>query len=140
RRLANLQSTSVSAGTQGDHLVTPVVLLDSGPLGLLCHTRRSAVTVACEHWLASLLATGRRVIVPEITDYEVRRELLRIGRPKAIARLDALTQVTVYLPLTRPALHGSRRSQPIALARRQGYLNRCPTYLPSEVPHAHPPG
>jgi hypothetical protein len=48
--------------------VKPVVVLDAGPLGLLSHTRRSAVTVACQQWLGSLLAAGRRVIVPEIAE------------------------------------------------------------------------
>lgn len=43
---------------------------------------------------------GRRVIVPEITDYEVRRELLRIGSTKGIAKLDSLALTIEYLPLT----------------------------------------
>jgi predicted nucleic acid-binding protein len=83
-----------------------VVLLDSGPLGLLCHTRRSAVTTACEQWLAALLSLGRRVIVPEIVDYEVRRELLRLRRRAAVVRLDALAQAADYLPITTVALSG----------------------------------
>jgi predicted nucleic acid-binding protein len=98
--------------------VTSVVLLDSGPLGLLCHSRRSAVTVACKQWLASLLAAGRRVIVPEITDYEVRRELLRIGRKTAVIRLDALAQATEYLPLTTTAMRLA--AELWAQARQQG--------------------
>ena len=96
----------------------PVVLLDAGPLGLLSHTRRSAVTVACEQWLASLLAAGRRVIVPEITDYEVRRELLRLALTSGILRLDALAQATEYLPLTTVAMR--RAAELWAQARQQG--------------------
>lgn len=96
----------------------PVVVLDSGPLGLLSHTRRSAVAVACEQWLASLLTVGRRVLVPEIADYEVRRELLRIVRTRAIARLDALAQATEYLPLTTAAMR--RAAELWAQARQQG--------------------
>lgn len=99
-------------------MVKPLVLLDSGPLGLLCHSRRSAVTTACEQWLASLLAAGRRVIVPEITDYELRRELLRIGRRAAVRRLDALAQATEYLPLTTSAMR--RAAELWAQARQQG--------------------
>lgn len=94
------------------------VLLDSGPLGLLCHTRRSAVTTACEQWLAALLSVGRRVLVSEITDYEVRRELLRIRRRTAIARLDALAQATEYLPLTTAAMRLA--AELWAQARQQG--------------------
>ena len=96
----------------------PDVLLDSGPLGLLCHTRRSAVTTACELWLAALISLGRRVLVPEITDYEVRRELLRIRRRTAIARLDALGQAAEYLPLSTTAVRLA--AELWAQARQQG--------------------
>lgn len=99
-------------------MVTPIVLLDSGPLGLLCHTRRSSLTVGCQQWLAALLAAGRRVIVPEINDYEVRRELLRIGRQAAIVRLDALLGATEYLPITTATMR--RAAELWALARQQG--------------------
>ena len=85
---------------------------------MLTHTRQSAVTVACEQWLVSLLAAGRRVIVPEITDYEVRRELLRMGRAKAITRLDALAGATEYLPIATAAMR--RAAELWALARQQG--------------------
>jgi len=98
--------------------VTAVVFLDSGPLGLLSHTRRSPVTIACHRWLASLTAAGVRIIVPEITDYEVRRELLRIRRKAAIARLDALAQVAEYLPISTTAMR--RAAELWALARQQG--------------------
>jgi predicted nucleic acid-binding protein len=98
--------------------VKPVVILDSGPLGLLCHSRRSAVAVSCEQWLATLLTAGRRVIVPEITDYEVRRELLRMGRTKGITRLDGLAQSTEYLPITTAAMR--RAADLWAIARQQG--------------------
>ncbi len=98
--------------------MSAVVFLDSGPLGLLSHTRRSPISVACHGWLASLTAAGRRVIVPEITDYEVRRELLRIQRGSAIARLDALAKVAEYLPITTAAMR--RAAELWAQARQIG--------------------
>jgi hypothetical protein len=58
--------------------VSAAVLLDAGPLGLLAHTRTPQTVVACRQWVQALTAAGRRVIVPEIADFEVRRELLRI--------------------------------------------------------------
>lgn len=96
----------------------PVVFLDSGPLGLLCHTRRSPVTVACEQWLTALLTAGRRVLVPEIIDYELRRELLRLGRRAALVRLDALAHAAGYVPLSTPAMR--RAAELWAQARQQG--------------------
>lgn len=76
------------------------------------------MTVACEQWIAALLSAGRRVIVPEITDYELRRELLRIGRRAAIARLDALSGAAEYLPITTAAMR--RAAELWALARQRG--------------------
>ncbi len=96
----------------------PAVVLDSGPLGLLCHSRRSSITVAGEQWLVSLLVAGRRVIVPEITDYEVRRELLRIGKSAALVRLDDLAQATEYLAITTAAMRLA--AELWAQARQQG--------------------
>jgi predicted nucleic acid-binding protein len=68
--------------------------------------------------LAALLSTGRRVLVPEIVDYELRRELLRIHRQAALSRLDALAQAAEYLPLTTLAMR--RAAELWAQARQQG--------------------
>lgn len=81
-----------------------VVLLDSGPLGLVTNPRLSTQSVACARWLQQLVAHGRRVIVPEIADYEVRRELLRAGKSEGLKRLDALSKQLEYLPLSTDAI------------------------------------
>lgn len=67
-----------------------VVLLDAGPLGLVTNPRRSAASTACARWLQEHIAAGNRILIPEIADYEVRRELLRANRSKGLAQLDAL--------------------------------------------------
>ena len=64
-----------------------VVLLDAGPLGMVSHPHASADAVA---WLAGLVAGGVQILIPEIADYEVRRELLRANRLKGVRRLDQL--------------------------------------------------
>ncbi len=81
-----------------------VVLLDSGPLGLITNPKHSPRSAACARWLQSLAAGGIRVIVPEIADYEVRRELLRAGKKKGIAQLDQLGDLLGYLPITTSAM------------------------------------
>jgi hypothetical protein len=49
-----------------------------------------------------LLARGVDIIVPEIADYEVRRELTRIGASGSLLRLDSLaaTGQMTYAPIT----------------------------------------
>lgn len=77
-----------------------IVLLDSGPLGLVTNPRGSAETKACNLWLEALLSRNIKVQVPEIADYEVRRELLRVDKLEGIKRLDALKMFIDYVPLT----------------------------------------
>lgn len=94
------------------------VLLDAGPLGLVTNPRLSPQAVACARWLQSIVDGGSRVLVPEIADYEVRRELLRAGRLRGVERLDALAGRLEYLPLTTAAMRQAAVFW--AEARRQG--------------------
>jgi predicted nucleic acid-binding protein len=79
-------------------------MLDATPLGILAHPRNPPHVAACRQWLAALTAAGRRVLVPEIADYEVRRELLRIGSQNALINLDQLAAQLEYLPLSTAAM------------------------------------
>ncbi len=81
-----------------------VVLLDAGPLGLVTNPRRSPQSVACARWLGKASAAGARIVVPEIADYEVRRELLRAKKARGLAYLDALIGKVSYLPITTEAM------------------------------------
>lgn len=76
-----------------------VVLLDTGPLGLVTNPRGSREADACNRWLEALLTSGVEVCIPEIADYELRRELLRAEKVQGLARLDALQEVLRYLPV-----------------------------------------
>ncbi|HZK80879.1 MAG TPA: hypothetical protein VFC46_07425 [Humisphaera sp.] len=95
-----------------------VVLLDAGPLGLVTNPKRSAVSTACAVWLQTLVNAGCRVIIPEISDYEVRRELLRAKKIAGIAKLDALATLLEYYPLTTAAMR--QAAELWALARQHG--------------------
>jgi predicted nucleic acid-binding protein len=99
-------------------MVSRTVLLDAGSLGLVTNPRRSRQSVACAQWLQAFVGTGSRVLVPEIADYEVRRELLRANKVRGLARLDALTGLLEYLPLTTAAMR--KAAEFWAQARRQG--------------------
>lgn len=94
------------------------VLLDAGPLGLATNPRLSQQSVACATWLQTLVAAGVRVVVPEIADYEVRRELLRAKKAAGIERLDALARLLEYLPITSSAMRQAAAFW--AIARQQG--------------------
>ena len=73
-----------------------VILLDTGPLGLVTHPRDAH---GAGPWLAELLLRRTAVHIPEIADYELRRELIRAGKLRSIQRLDGLKHALGYLPL-----------------------------------------
>lgn len=61
---------------------------------------------------------GRCVIVPEIADYEVRRELLRVNSRNALVNLNQLGTQLEYLALTTAAMR--RAAELWARARNTG--------------------
>ena len=66
------------------------VLLDSGPLGQACRRPGTPLADQCRLWIDGLIARSVEVVVPEISDYEVRRELARINASGSLHRLDDL--------------------------------------------------
>jgi predicted nucleic acid-binding protein len=86
--------------------VSDVLLLDSGPLGLITQPQRSHEVIAITDWLKDCLGAGARVLVPAIVYYEIKRELLRADKTTGIARLDAFVNAAQdrYVPLTDDAL------------------------------------
>ncbi|MEG4534491.1 nucleic acid-binding protein [Microcoleus sp. D2_18a_D3] len=78
-----------------------IVLLDSGPLGIVTNPKAtSPLYQESQLWLQSLPLKGYIVMLPEIADYEVRRELIRAGKTEGIRRLDQLKSQIPYRPLT----------------------------------------
>lgn len=99
-------------------MVNQVIVLDTGPIGLITNPKLSEQGVAYNQWLQSHLKAGSRVIIPEIADYEVRRELLRAKKKKGLARLDELSQLIEYLPIMTISMQ--RAAELWAQARQQG--------------------
>jgi predicted nucleic acid-binding protein len=80
------------------------VVLDSGPFGMVSNPRASAVNLQCRQWVDMLLAQGILVYVPEIADYEIRRELLRAAKTAGLRRLDRVNAELRYLAITTPIM------------------------------------
>ncbi|WP_271253429.1 PIN domain-containing protein [Pseudanabaena sp. Chao 1811] len=95
-----------------------VIMLDAGPLGLVTNPKLSPESVACAQWLQNHITAGSRIIIPEITDYEVRRELLRANKIKGLTRLDDLAKLIEYLPIGTVAMRQAAKLW--AQARQQG--------------------
>ncbi len=98
--------------------MTLIVVLDTGVLGMVTNPKASPETNACKNWFRSLLAAGASARLPEIADYELRRELLRANKTNGLRRLDALKAVIGYEPLTTAAM--LRAAECWAQARQRG--------------------
>lgn len=96
-----------------------VVFLDSGPLHLACLRRDRPEVDRIRALIFTLRANRALVVVPEIADYEVRRELLRKGDQGfgALRRLDALIEHFLYAPISTGAM---RRAAALWAEARRG--------------------
>ena len=108
-----------------------IILLDSGPLGRITNPRATPENEQIRQWLAGLAANRIRVLVPEITDYEVRRELLRAGSLSGVARLDQLKITAGFLPITTEAM--LKAAEFWAQARQQGRPTTVDAALDGDV-------
>jgi len=98
--------------------MSKIILLDSGPLGFAANPTVSAATVAFNRWLRAHFVSGTTVGIPDIADYEVRRELIRANKDKSLRKLDALQMQFAYLPINN---HVLRRAATLwAQARNMG--------------------
>jgi hypothetical protein len=61
--------------------MTRHILLDSFPLGALS---RPALVVGIFQWTRDCQAAGHEIYVPEVIDYELRRELLRARKTSSV--------------------------------------------------------
>ena len=86
-----------------------VVLLDSGPLGMVTNPKGGGTNERCKQWLSQLLQNRAHVIIPEIVDYEIRRELLRGDKTNGLRRLDSLIQALNYEPITGDVMRTAAR-------------------------------
>lgn len=86
-------------------------------------------TVEMLRWAAGQLRSGHRLFVPAIADYEVRRELIRLGRSAGLRSLDTWNGAASdrYMEFTDAAL--KRAAALWADARNQGVVTADPKEL-----------
>lgn len=71
------------------------LFLDTGVLGMVTHPKAEDGHKATT-WLRQQVAGGATIVVPQICDYELRREYMRNNSTKALARLDELITASEY--------------------------------------------
>lgn len=103
------------------------LLLDTAVLGQVCHPRKYADV---RIWMARAVLE-HDVLISEIADYELRRELLRIESNHSVARLDELTRELTYIPMATATWRAAARLW--ATLRRAGKVTAPPAALDADV-------
>ncbi len=111
--------------------MSKLILLDSGPLGIVSNPSKSEIIDACREWVRKQRAQGNVIIVPEIADYEVRRELLRADKTSGLARLNLIKNTFAYLPITTAVM--LRAAEFWAQARKRGKPSADNSALDADV-------
>ena len=107
--------------------MSKVVLLDTAPLSQVAHPQIKPDVI---RWLQYLEKTATVLRVPEIADYELRRELLRAGKHESIYRLDQISQLFL-IPLTTETIH--KAAALWALIRNEGQATASNDSLDGDV-------
>jgi predicted nucleic acid-binding protein len=107
-----------------------VILLDTGPLGLVTHPAGGDDARLCKEWFEGELRAGNRVCIPAIADYEVRRELVRAGKQGSVQRLDDLIRQIGYIPLLEETIRTA--AELWADARHKGHPTSSPEALDAD--------
>ena len=102
--------------------------LTLAPLGKISHPRPNREIA---EWLERLLREGAIIYIPEIADYEVRRELIRAGLLESVNRLDRLKSVLNYLPINTDVM--LKAAELWAQARKRGTPTADPKALDADV-------
>lgn len=96
----------------------PIVLLDSTPLGLITHPANDKEPLECKSWVKRLVSGDILVVIPQIIDYEIRRELIRAKKLKSLQQLDLVRQIFPLVPLNENTMR--KASELWAWARNTG--------------------
>jgi predicted nucleic acid-binding protein len=103
------------------------LLLDTAVVGEICHPRKYDDVRA---WFARA-AAAHEMLLSEVADYELRRELLRIDSRRSLDRLDELTREIRYIPETTATWRAAARLW--ALQRKAGRVTAAEGGLDGDV-------
>lgn len=112
--------------------MSKIVLLDSGPLGMVTNPKsKSPIYQECKIWFSNLASRGYVIMLSELADYEVRRELLRVNKMAGVQRLDELKAKLPYRLITTPVM--ILAAELWAQARQRGTPTADPKELDGDV-------
>ncbi|NES44401.1 nucleic acid-binding protein [Moorena sp. SIO2C4] len=111
--------------------MSKVIVLDSAPVGLITNPKGAALSLQCQEWFYNIFDRGYDVVLPEIIDYEIRRELLRANKVSGIKKLNRLKAEIIYLPITTEVM--LKAAELWAEVRKKGKPTADPKALDGDV-------
>ena len=111
-----------------------LILLDSGPLGLMVRAPGKPQVQRCLAWLSAVMTNAAIVVIPEIVHYEVRREQIRIRAIGSLQRLEyALDPRSGFEHLTLTIDAIIQAAEFWALVRQSGVPTASPDALDADA-------
>lgn len=107
------------------------ILLDSYPLGLLSKPTNSPLVLNIGVLSRIMITAGHHIYIPEVIDYELRRELIRANKMNSIKELENLRASFRYLPITTEVM--LLNADLWAYSRRSGIPTGDPAKLVIDV-------
>ncbi|NEO88974.1 MAG: type II toxin-antitoxin system VapC family toxin [Moorea sp. SIO3G5] len=111
--------------------MSKVIVLNSAPVGLITNPKGAGLSLQCQEWFSNLFDRGYDVVLPEIIDYEIRRELLRSNKGSGIKKLNRLKAEIIYLPITTEVM--LKAAELWAEVRKKGKPTADPKALDGDV-------
>ena len=108
-----------------------LLLLDAGLVGLACSEPRSPDAIAFDGWLKRVVGSSVNVSIADVTRYEVRRELVRLGATAKLRRLESLCLSTAVIAITSEAWE--RAGDFWAIVRQGGKPTAAPEALDADA-------
>jgi predicted nucleic acid-binding protein len=112
--------------------MTHLLVLDASVVGAITNPKQTSLTVRnCQIWFRRALERQSLFVLPEIADYEIRRELLRGKKINGIKQLDELKATIYYYPIDSETM--LRAAQLWAESRQRGMTTADPRELDGDV-------
>ncbi|WP_435019008.1 type II toxin-antitoxin system VapC family toxin [Tundrisphaera sp. TA3] len=107
------------------------ILQDAGVVGLLCSAPSLPNVASALEWLSRRVARDAKIVLTDLTDYEVRRELDRLGAIKKLGRLERLRDESLTIGVSHEAW--VKASEFWAITRREGRPTADPHSLDGDT-------
>lgn len=108
--------------------MTDRIVLDTGPLGMMTNPKWNEAVL---EWFRAMLESDCEVMIPEIADYELRRNFILEKMEASIRRLDELKALLMYVPIDTRAM--LQAAQFWADARHRGQSTAHPKALDGDA-------